>query len=156
MYTKLTTLAAMGLLLGLQGSAQIALAKGFTCVVSSAHSREDFFTNGSFRFHSDTYGREVEDPASLKDYVQESYSGKLLFQKTRDGLYWATGRVGSTYKYVVLIPEAYRVVSLSAPKAGPQFSNHSAWLLQQVRINRSAGKDYFFTNYQGAFCRSEP
>jgi hypothetical protein len=153
MYTKLTTVA-LSLLLTLKSSSQITLAKGFSCVLSSAHAREDYFSNGTFRFHSDAYGREVEDPTLLKDYVSDSYSGQLSFKKTKDGLYWGTGLIGSTYKYVIIIPEAYRVVTLSASKAGPQFSNHSTWLLQQVRINRSAGKDYYFINYKGAYCRS--
>ena len=146
-------LATMLLFAATKGHSQIVLAKGFQCNTSEDHYRFDFFTDGTFKFHSDAWGREVDDPAALKAYTESNFEYKLKFSKTKDNLYWGTGRYNGQYFYVIIVPESLVTVSVSPAVNNTQFSNHSSWLLQQVRNNRRSDKDYYFTNYLGKSCR---
>ena len=133
---------------------QISLPKGFKCVSLSAETnmRDNYFSDGTFRFHSEAWGREIQEPADLKDFIQKGYEGKLMFKKTQDNLYWATGIYKGEYKYVIIVPEDLSTIVLSSKTNGSKFSNYSAWLLQQVRINISSKKEYYFTDFKGKSC----
>jgi len=153
MKLKLTFLMALFFTFYL-GKAQISLSKGFRCVSMSQESnmRDSYFSDGIFRFHSEAWGREVDEPGQLKDFVQKMYGNNLIFKKTTDNLYWATGISNNEYKYVIIIPSKLTTVALSSKTSNTQFSNYSAWILQQVRINISSGKDFYFTNFRGQEC----
>lgn len=133
---------------------QISLPKGFRCVSMSVETnmRDSYFSDGTFRFHSEAWGREVEDPSDLVDLITANYENKLKFKRTRDNLYWATGIYKGAYKYIIIIPSALTSIALSSKVKNSQFSNYSAWLLQQVRINISSEKDYYFTDSNGKEC----
>lgn len=133
---------------------QLSLPKGFRCVSmrGETNMRDSYFSDGTFRFHSDAWGREVEDPSDMVAFISKMYGNVLKFRKTQDNLYWATGMVNNEYKYVIIVPSAYTTIALSSKTKNAQFSNYSAWLLQQTRINISSGKDYYFTDYRGKEC----
>ena len=131
---------------------QISLPKSFSCVTSDIHQRENYFSDGNYRFHSEAWGREVQDPSEMKGLMEDNYGHKIVFNKTKDNLYWGTGIYNGEYKYIVIIPDALTTVVLSSPKKGTQFSNYSTWLLQQIRNNHSGDKEYYLTNYKGISC----
>jgi len=136
-----------------EGNSQIPLAKGFQCNISEDHYRFDFFTDGTFKFHAEAWGREVDEPAAMKEFIESNFENKIKFNKTKDNLYWGTGRINGQYFYVIIVPESLVTVSVSSVVNNTQFSNYSSWLLQQFRNNRRSVKDYYFTNYLGKSCR---
>ncbi len=131
---------------------QISLPKGFRCIISDIHQRENYFSDGTYRFHSEAWGREVQEPSEMKELMENNYEHKIVFNKTKDNLYWGTGLYNGEYKYIVIIPDALTTVVLSSSRKGTQFSNYSAWLLQQIRNNHSGDKEYYLTNYKGKSC----
>ncbi len=132
--------------------AQISLPKSFRCILSDIHQRENYFSDGTYRFHSETWGREVQEPSEMKKLIEANYGNKIVFNKTKDNLYWGTGIYKGSYKYIVIIPDALTTVVLSCSKKGTQFSNYSTWLLQQIRNNYNSDKEYYLTNYKGKSC----
>ena len=133
---------------------QISLPKGFRCVSMSRETnmRDSYFSDGVFRFHSEAWGRDFQDPSELVAFIKKNYGSGFNFKKTRDNLYWATGVFSNEYKYIIIIPSELTTIVLSSKANNSQFSNYSAWLLQQTRINISSGKDYYFTDYLGKEC----
>ena len=150
-FTLILTILFLSLITKISFS-QISLPKGFRCVTSEIHQRENYFSDGNFKFHSEAWGREVEGASEMKGLMEDNYEHKIVFKKTKDKLYWGSGLYNGQYKYIVIIPDALTTVVLSCPKKGTQFSNYSAWLLQQIRNNHSAEKDYNLTNYKGKSC----
>jgi hypothetical protein len=133
---------------------QIALPKQFNCVLSNDGWRWNYFTDGVYQFNADAWGNGVESPKELPGYLSDLYKRKLIFRKTKDGLWWGTGKYEGNYYYIVVIPQRLTTVTLKAMTNGVQFSNYSSWLLQQVRNNISSGSDFHLVNYQGKECTS--
>lgn len=136
------------------GSSQIALGKEFRCVPGETF-RDDHYSDGVLNFYSQPLGNsDLNNTAeSVIPYLQNVFGNHLLFKKTTDGLYWTTGYYQGKYWYIIAIPRSLIEIILSCPTKSSRFSNYSAWILQQVRITRDAGKDYFFSDYKGATCR---
>ena len=133
---------------------QISLPKKFKCIDMSGqtNNRDNYFTDGTYSFHHEVWGREFENEKDFLDYFIDKYKSSCPIKKTRDGLYWGTGVFEGKYKYIILIPNELATSILSSNINGTQFSNYSSWLLQQVRNNLSSGKDLYFTDYNGKEC----
>jgi hypothetical protein len=151
---KIKLLFVLSLLISLNSFSQISLPKQFKCVLSKESFRENYFTDGTYKFKTDAWGNGVENAKDLQPYLEELYNHKLAFKKTKDGLAWGTGFSNSKYYYIVVIPERLTTVTLSSISNGSQFSNYSTWLLQQVRNNFSSGKDFYLTDFKGKECSS--
>ncbi len=152
MKTK-TLFALLLLMLSTRGFSQIALPKQFNCVLSPDTFRENYFTDGTYQFKTDSWGNsDIENGEQLVKELTNIYERKLTFKKTKDNLYWGTGVYGGRYYYIMVVPESLATITLSASKNGTQFSNYSTWLLQQVRNNHNSGLDYYLTNYKGKTC----
>ena len=142
------------ILISYNGYSQISLAKGFKCADMSIETnmRDNYFSDGTFRFQSEAWGREVEAAGDILTLIRNNYENKIVFRKTKDGLYWGTGAFNGEFKYVIIIPNQVTTVMVSSPKKGIEFSNYSAWLLQQIRNNIRSSKDFYFTDYKGKSC----
>lgn len=152
MKTK-TFFALLLLLVAAHGSSQITLPKQFSCVLSPDTFRDNYFTDGTYQFKTDAWGNSpIESGEELVAHLADSYEHQLTFKKTKDNLYWGTGLYKGRYYYMVVVPERLATVTVSATQNGTQFSNYSTWLLQQVRTNHKAGKDYYLTDYKGKAC----
>jgi len=146
-------LALLLLIVSTHGFSQIALPKQFNCVLSSESFRENYFTDGTYRFKTDAWGNSsIESGEELARHLEAIYDHKLPFKKTKDNLYWGTGVFKGRYYYIVVVPERLATLTLSATKNGSQFSSYSTWLLQQVRNNHNSGLDYYLTDYKGKEC----
>ena len=151
---KTISLFTLFLIVSLNSFSQINLPKQFSCVKSQESFRENYFTDGTYKFKTEAWGNGVESPKDLQPYLEELYNHKLTFRKTKDGLAWGTGLLNGKYYYIVAIPEQLTTVTLTSNSNGSQFSNYSSWLLQEVRNNISAGKDFYLTDYRGKECSS--
>ena len=130
---------------------QIKLPKGFKCSLGINHPNESYFTDGSFTFQAYPWGHDGIQGQDVIDVIEENYSHKIKFKKTKDNLYWATGKIDNLYVYVIVVDESFQL-TLSSHKNNSQFSNYSTWMLQQIRNNLLAKEGIFFTDYLGNDC----
>ena len=130
---------------------QVKLPKGFRCVLGENHANESHFTDGTYTFSSYPWGHEGLFGQEVINTIEENNNHQIKFKKTSDGLYWATGKVNGTYLYTLLIDDVFQY-TLRSKMNGPQFSNYSSWLLQQIRNNRKSGLDNYYTDYRGNSC----
>ncbi|NCX96572.1 MAG: hypothetical protein EBX41_09250, partial [Chitinophagia bacterium] len=86
--------------------AQIKLPVGFRCVLGQNHPNESYFTNGSVTFKTYPWGHEGMAGQEVADAIQEAYNKKIKFSKTKDNLYWATGKVDEGYVYIIIAQDA--------------------------------------------------
>lgn len=119
---------------------------------SETNMRDSYFSDGTFRFHSEAWGRESQDPSDMIKIITKNYENKIRFKKTQDNLYWGTGVYRGEYKYIVIVPSSLTSIALSSKVNGTQFSNYSSWILQQVRININIEKGFDFTDWKGKAC----
>lgn len=131
--------------------AQIKLPKGFNCILGENHINESYFTDGTFSFLSYPWGHEGISGQDVVDVIEDNYNHQIKFQRTKDNLYWATGKVDGKYVYIV-VAEGSLQFTLRSKINGSQFSNYSTWMLQQIRNNISSHADNYFTDYKGKSC----
>lgn len=131
--------------------AQVKLPKGFRCVLGENHINESYFTDGTYTFYSYPWGHEGLYGQEVTKTIEENYNHRLKFKKTKDGIYWTTGKVNGRYVYTLLVNGALQY-TLSSKIKGAQFSNYSTWLLQQIRNNIKSGLDTYYTDYNGKSC----
>lgn len=134
-----------------EGYSQIRLPKDFHCVLGKSHMNESYFTNGRLSFREYPWGHEGIYGKDVTNAIEETYHHQIKFQRTKDGIYWASGQANGKFVYILLVNEALQF-TLSSTTNSADFSNYSTWMLQQIRINKSAGLDVFFTDYRGKSC----
>lgn len=130
---------------------QIKLPKGFNCVFGENNINESYFTDETFSFNDYAWGHEGLYGQDVVDAIEERYNQQLKFKRTKDNLYWATGKVDGIYIYIILVDNALEY-KLSSKMNGVQFSKYSTWLLQQIRNNKKSGLDNYYTDYKGKNC----
>lgn len=152
--------------LSLCAKAQIVLS-GYKCLFYDGQGpntmAEMYHQNDTFRFTLLARDIAAENPdendrtAELKIGLRLCFNG-LNYSKTKDGLYVSTGRYRGTaaYYYKIYIPEQEVSLSLRSNANDADFSDRSKWLLEQVRINRSKKKDFYFINEQKETCQVPP
>jgi hypothetical protein len=148
---KFPLVAIFFILLNFDCFSQITLPKGFHCVLGINHANESYFTNGVFTFKTYPWGHEGIAGKEVANLLEDNYSHKIKFQKTKDNLYWATGKVDDAYLYIVIASENLQY-TLSSKMNSSEFSDYSAWLLKQIRTNIAAGSELYFTDYNGKSC----
>lgn len=131
--------------------AQIKLPKGFHCVLGENHANESFFTDGTYSFSSYPWGHDGIYGQEVIDLLEKNYSNRIKFSKTKDGLYWATGKVGDFYIYTIIANQALQF-TLRSKTNDTEFSNYSTWLLQEIRNNIKSEHDNYYTDYNGNSC----
>ncbi len=130
---------------------QIQLAKGFKCVLGTNHANESYFTDGTFNFKLYPWGHDGISGNDLVTFLEKNYNQKIKFIQTKDGLWWGTGKVNDQYLYII-IADGSNQLTLSSTVANTQFSVYSTWMLEQIRKNITAGKDIYFTDFNGKEC----
>lgn len=130
-----------------KGFSQIKLKKGFYCVKSKDHYRENYFTDGEVVFHSETYGRDFSDEDEFVDYVKNMYSFDLY--KTKEGYLWGSGLHHDRYIYVIVIPESIYKIYVSSKYNNKAFSDYSTFLLKEVRKGNRGFVDAYGETCEG-------
>lgn len=139
---------------------QIKLPKGFKCIKTEIPDQETHFGNTRFDFYATAWSRDIPPGKSAVDFLQQDiYKNKLRFQKTKDSLYWATGKYGGSFIYTVLIPEEAIEISVSGNK-GNELSTNSKYLLSEIRKIRQKvlhkidadNTCFCLTDYKGDSC----
>jgi len=87
-------------------SAQIKLPKGFNCVLGINHANESYFTNGEFNFKTYPWGHEGIAGKEVTNLIEDNFNHKIKFLKTKDNLYWASGKIDNVYLYIVIANES--------------------------------------------------
>ena len=129
---------------------QIRLPRGFVGVRSSENFRSDnskYYSDGTFRFYLNNYRREADTPEEFIETMKSIY--KFQIKKTLDNLYWGSGYQDGKFYYVILIPENETYLFVNSPADNKEFSNHSVWLLKQVRNLRNKNLHIYFTDCNG-------
>ena len=130
---------------------QIKLPKGFRCILGENHPNESYFTDGQFSFLTYPWGHDGLSGKEVIDAIEDIYNHKIKFNKTRDNLYWATGKIDQNFVYIIVVEQSFQF-TLSSDNNGPQFSYYSKWLLQQIRNNLKANREIYFTDYKNKNC----
>jgi hypothetical protein len=134
-----------------KSTGQLKLPKGFNCVLGVNHINESYFTDGTFSFSAYPWGHEGISGQDVVDIVEENYKHKIKFKLTKDNLYWATGKLDGNFVYIVIVDGTLQF-TLSSKTNNSQFSNYSAWMLQQIRNNIASNTDNDFVDYKGKSC----
>jgi hypothetical protein len=116
---------------------QIVFPKDFHCENVDYKTKTQLMYNGKIRFLKD---RLDDGPIGVLD----NYSFSL--SKTKDGIYWGSGKEGSKYLYV-LVTNDY-LFEVSSNKDDETFSYYSTWLLAKVRTNLKSGNFPYFLDYK--------
>lgn len=135
----------------LNASSQIKLPKGFNCIPGENFAKESYFSDGKYAFKQKAWGQEGLNGLELINFLESNSDKKLKFNRTKDNLYWATGKLGDIYFYTVLVDEVFEY-SLTSKLNGSQFSNYSTWMLQQIRNNIASESENYFTDFNGKKC----
>lgn len=130
---------------------QIKLPKGFKCILGENHPNESYFTDGQFSFHTYPWGHDGLEGEKSIEVIEENYDHKIKFNKTKDNLFWATGKIDGLYMYIIITKELFQF-TLHSDNNGPQFSYYSKWMLQQIRNNLNAHREIYFTDYKNKNC----
>ena len=136
----------------LNSKAQIKLPKGFNCRIGV--TKQIYYSDGKYSFKEKAWGQEGLNGLELIKFLESNYDNKIKFNRTKDNLYWATGKIGDTYFYTVVVDEVFEY-SLTSKLNGTQFSNYSTWLLQQIRNNIVSEAENYFTDFNGNTCKEE-
>ncbi len=149
---KLPLITFIVIILSLSKSySQIQLPKGFNCVLGENHPNESYFSDGVYSFTSYPWGHDGIYGRDVINTIESNWDHKVKFTQTKDGLYWASGKIDGNYFYSILVDDALQY-TLQSKKNGAQFSNYSTWLLQQIRNNKKSGLDTYYTDYKGKSC----
>jgi len=130
---------------------QIKLPAEFHCVLGEGHPNESYFTNGKITFKTYPWGHEGLAGIEVVDNIQDIYNQKIKFQRTKDYLYWATGKADGKYIYIVLADEAIQF-TVKSDVNDKVFSDYCVWLLKEIRREMKTTKELYFTNYKGSDC----
>ncbi len=128
--------------------AQIKLPVGFHCILGVNHPNESYFTNGNTTFKTYPWGHEGISGLEVVNVLQTE---QLKFQKTKDNLYWATGKVEGKYIYIVLADGMIQF-TVTSNKNDNTFSDYCTWMLKEIRREVATTDELYFTDFNGKGC----
>lgn len=111
--------------------AQVKLPKEYTC---TSFKNGYGLSNGDIVFYKETLSDDLSDKEILDAYLAD-------FTKTKDNLYMRKSKTQMLLE--IVIPETLTSISLSANKDKAGFQKYSLQLLESIRKNRAANKNYF-------------
>ncbi len=116
---------------------QVILDNNFKCIFSEIPSRGHGLTNGVITFFIDAKSRDLLTTEQEHEFL-------LNYRKTKDNLYYSTGKRGSLFYYEIVIPDSFFILQLTSTVNDTIFSKYSVALLNEVRKNRNSDYPIYF------------
>ena len=128
-------------------SAQLSFPQGFKQIMGeNGTGIEDVYTNGRYSFLTRRQPVSYDDSVWNNTKFQQQYFSAVFgfpFYRTKDSLWWGTGKVGNFYSYVVA-DRGGSPIELTSMYNDSGFSYYSKWLLSTIREYRRKGKIIMF------------
>jgi hypothetical protein len=124
----------------IKGYCQIALPSSFYWV-RGQYMNGCYFSDGTYNFSTYSWGHEGLTQEQVIKHL--GYS----FYKISNDFYWATGKDGDYYYYIIL--DGITSIKLISKVNGKKFSDYSTWLLNKVKYNKANSSDEYFTDSKG-------
>lgn len=125
--------------------AQVILPNNYTCILSEVPGRGYGLTNGQFTFYIDAKSRDFNSSKNENDFLKR-------YIKTKDNLFYSTGKRSDLFFYEIVIPELFFVLSLTSTTKNNLFRSYSSQLLKAVRVNRNNDNRIFFIRQNKKEC----
>jgi len=102
----------------------------------SGVGRQEHYTNGVYRLGWYSFGNSIggeSEAESLQLGLQMAFGENASYSKTKDGLYWSTGKTSKgEFFYRVYNPSNLCVNWLYSKTNDAGFKSYSTWLLSEV------------------------
>lgn len=130
---------------------EIRLPHQFKCVEQEFHSSSTY-TDGEIMINQYPWGHDGVDKEDLVSLIENNLE-TISLKKTKDGLFWGSGRTSDGfYRYVVILPNELFEFQVYSKTNGNGFSEFSQWLLNNVREGAKSKKNILLTDWSGETC----